>query len=602
MPTIIINDREFELPGKAKLNCIQAAKLAGVEIPYYCWHPGLTVVGSCRMCLIEIGSKDPKTGQITMQPKLVPACNHAAVEGTVIVTNSEKVAHARAMVEEDLLLRHPVDCPICDKAGECLLQDYYFDHGQEQRRADIQPFTSRRREIGDVSLFVDRCILCSRCVRFTQEISGTSELMMTGRGAHEEIDVLPNHPLHNNLSGNVVDLCPVGALADKEFLYKQRVWFLRRHKGICTGCATGCSIWIEENQDRIYRLKPRENPFVNEWWICNEGRYSYPHVHSDRRLVQPIRSFREGEAPAEPLNLPSAPATRTARQEPHPPEIAQSYLDWTQLPQELNQALRTAGRLGAVLSPFLTVEEAYLLCKLVRGIDRSAMLALGPIPIVGEDEHFPKGFTVSAEKCPNRRGVENVLAHFTGKIVPFESLLQSVEKGELQGVWVAGGYMNDWIDEATAKRFEPLLQLIVQDLFPSPLSERATYVLPAGAFAEREGSYVNRADRLQTVPWAIRPPLGVRTEGSLLWEMSGRKGLYNAQAVLDELAHEILYFSVAAGGVSADLTRVWQAEPLSTSRSRAAPSLRSCPTKAARPRTLLPGSDSSDVLLLRVLV
>jgi NADH-quinone oxidoreductase subunit G len=208
------------------------------------------------------------------------------------------------------------------------------------------------------------------------------------------------------------------------------------------------------------------------------------------------------------------------------------------------------GQLGAVLSPFLTVEEAYLLCKLLRGIDKNAMLALGPIPIVGEDEHFPKGFTIRAEKCPNRRGVESVLAHFNNKVVIFDDLLAAVEKGELLGVWIAGGYKDKWVDEPTAKKFEGLQLLVVQDLFPSPLSDRAMYVLPAAAFAEREGSYVNFADRLQTVPQAIRPPLGVRTEGSLLWEMSGRKGLCNAQAVLDEIAHEILYFSAAFGGVS----------------------------------------------------
>ena len=189
------------------------------------------------------------------------------------------------MVEEDLLLRHPVDCPICDKAGECELQDYYFRYGQKERRADIKPFTSRRRDLGDITLFVDRCVMCSRCVRFCTEISGTSELMVTGRAAHEEIDVFPGHPLHNKLSGNVVDLCPVGALGDKDFLYKQRVWYMRRHRGVCTRCATGCSIWIEENQDRIYRIKPRENPFVNKWWICNDGRYDYPHVHDPRRIT-----------------------------------------------------------------------------------------------------------------------------------------------------------------------------------------------------------------------------------------------------------------------------------------------------------------------------
>jgi NADH-quinone oxidoreductase subunit G len=537
MPTIIIDNREFEIPGGVKLNCIQAAALAGVEIPHYCWHPGLTVVGSCRMCLIEVGTKDAKTGKIAMQPKLVPACNQIATEGTVIVTTSEKVAQARARVEEGLLLRHPIDCPICDKAGECKLQDYHFEHGEEQRRADLQPFTSRRRDIGDVTLFVDRCVLCSRCVRFTQEITGTKELMFVGRGSHEEIDVLKDHPLDNNLSGNVVDLCPVGALGDKDFLYKQRVWFMRRHKSICTGCATGCSIWVEENQDRIYRLKPRENSFVNQWWMCNEGRYGYPYVHSDRRLIQPMR--RGGAASSSPVSVLDG-------MDVGPQAIT---LDWTTLPQELNQALQSAGRLGAVLSPFITVEEAFLLCTLLRRIDKNAMLALGPIPVVGEDEHFPKGFTIRAEKCPNRLGVENVLAHFTGKIVSFENLLQSVEKGELQGVWVAGGYKNDWIDEPTAAKFERLSLLVVQDLFPSPLAERATYLLPAAAFAEREGSYVNHADRLQSVSQAIRPPLGVRTEGSLLWEMAGRKGLYNAGTVLSELTREILYFSAAASSV-----------------------------------------------------
>ncbi|MCC6123728.1 MAG: (2Fe-2S)-binding protein [Pirellulales bacterium] len=550
MPTIIIDNREFEIPGGVKLNCIQAAKLAGVEIPHYCWHPGLSVVGSCRMCLVEVGSKDAKTGKIAMQPKLVPACNQTAVEGTVIVTNSEKVARTRAMVEEDLLLRHPIDCPICDKAGECSLQDYHFAHGQDQRRADLQPFTSRRRDIGDVSLFVDRCILCSRCVRFAKEISGTSELMVAGRGTHEEIDVVENHPLHNNLSGNVVDLCPVGALADKDFLYRQRVWFLRRHKGICTGCATGCSIWIEENQDRIHRLKPRENPHVNQWWMCNEGRYGYPHVHSDKRIVHPIRHQRaEGFNPSAECETNAAFSGNSSRGDKPLGSLSHEILDWTDLPTELNQVLRSSKHLGAILSPFLAVEEAYLLCKMLRGIDKNAMLALGPIPVVGEDEHFPKGFTVRAEKCPNRRGVENVLTHFTGKIVPYGNFLKSVEKGEIRGVWVAGGYKNDWIDEPTAKTFESVELLIVQDLFPSPLSERASFLLPVAAFVEIDGSYVNHADRLQTVPQAIRPPLGVRSAGSLLWEMSGRKGLYDAQAVLREAAHEILYFSAAAGGV-----------------------------------------------------
>ncbi|HEY4761836.1 MAG TPA: molybdopterin-dependent oxidoreductase [Thermoguttaceae bacterium] len=521
MTTIIIDGREIELPSGTRLNCIQAAKLAGIEIPYYCWHPALSVVGSCRMCLVEIGTRDVKTGKISMDPKLAPACNTPASDGRVVVTNSEKVAHARAIVEEGLLLRHPIDCPICDKAGECLLQDYHFNYGQKERRADIRPFTSRRRDIGDVSLFVDRCILCSRCVRFTAEISGTNELMVTDRGAHEEIDVVPGFPLNNKLSGNVVDLCPVGALADKDFLYQQRVWFMSSHKGICTGCATGCSIWIEENQDHIYRLKPRENPFVNQWWMCNDGRYGYHYVHNDQRLTRPRRREANGFV----------------------------HVDWTGLPVEIGQRLREVVHLGAMLSPFLTVEEAYLLCKFIRSVDNKAILALGPIPTLGEDEFFPKGFCIRAEKCPNRRGVEAVLAHFTGKIISFQDLIKYAEKGDVQGLWVAGGYKDQWIDENTAKSFEKLQLLVVQDLFPSPLAQLATYQLPSAAFAEREGSYVNRNDRLQMVPWAIRPPMGVRTEGSLFWELLGNKGLYNARTVLDELAQEILYFNVAKGSI-----------------------------------------------------
>src|SRR5262245_28418304 len=241
MPKIIVDGQTIEIGAQERLNGIQAAQRVGVEIPHYCWHAGLTVVASCRMCLVENGKLDPATGKIAMQPKLVPACQTPATDGSVFVTNSEKVKQARAMVEEDLLIRHPVDCPICDKAGECSLQDYHFEHGQAQRRADIRPFTSRRRPVGPtVTLFVDRCVMCTRCVRFTREIAGTSELMVANRGAHEEIDTVPGFPLANKLSGNVVDLCPVGALGDVDFLYQQRVWFMKKHDGVCAGCSTGC--------------------------------------------------------------------------------------------------------------------------------------------------------------------------------------------------------------------------------------------------------------------------------------------------------------------------------------------------------------------------
>ncbi len=518
MPKITINGREIELPDGLRVNAIEAAKRAGIEIPHYCYHAGLAVVGSCRMCLIETGTRDAKTGEIKMQPKLVPGCTVPATDGLVIATATDKVRQARAMVEEDLLLRHPIDCPICDKAGECVLQDYHFRYGQASRRTDVRPFTSRKRDLGDVGLFIDRCVMCSRCVRFCADVSGTAELMVANRGAHEEIDVVPGFPLHNELSGNVVDLCPVGALADKDFLYQQRVWFMRRHRGVCTGCSVGCSIWIEENQDHVYRLKPRENPHVNKWWMCNQGRYGYHHIHDERRLISP--RFR------------------------HDGKLVD--LNWNGLPEEIRGKLASAGRLGGVLSPYLSVEEAYLLAKLLRSIDPQAVLAMGPVPVVGEDQKFP-GFFISAEKAPNRRGVEEVLAQFMHKVLSFDDFLKELQQTQFGSVWVSGGYKEPWIEESVARRFEKVPLLIVQDLFPSPLSERAAYDLPSAAWAERDGSYMNRCERLQTSNMAVRPPWGVRPEGALFWQMLGRKGLYNYRAVLDDLSREVLYFAPAAG-------------------------------------------------------
>lgn len=521
MPSVIVDGIEVEIGAKERLNGIQAADRAGVSIPHYCWHAGLTVVASCRMCLVESGRKDPKTGEIQMQPKLVPACQTPAPDGTVFVTNSEKVSNARAMVEEDLLLRHPVDCPICDKAGECSLQDYHFLHGRDQRRADIKPFTSRRRPLGNtVTLFVDRCVMCTRCVRFTREISGTAELMVANRGAHEEIEVFPGFPLENKLSGCVVDLCPVGALGDRDFLYQQRVWFMKSHEHVCAGCATGCSIKVEENQDRIYRLKPRENPHINQWWMCDEGRYGWKHVHDPQRLTAPKR--REGDS--------------------------LSNLEWQDVPHEVEQRLR-GKRLGAVLSPHLTVEEAYLLAKYIRSLDATAAIAVGFIPVEGVDETFPTGFTIRAEKCPNRRGVEEVVRHFAGEVVRWEDFLAGLEGAPLDAVWITGGYKTDWTDQAVVDRLSGVSTRIVQDCFDSLAWQAATLQLPASTFAEREGSYVNAKNRLQSFRWAIRPPDGVLLESHLFWRLLGLPGMYNARHVLTELAREIPYFRGAADGV-----------------------------------------------------
>jgi NADH-quinone oxidoreductase subunit G len=526
MPLVIVDGQEIEIGADERLNCIEAARRAGKEIPHYCWHPGLSVVASCRMCLIETGTRDAATGKITMVPKLVPGCQTPAKDGTVIVTESQLVKDSRARVEEALLIDHPIDCPICDKAGECLLQDYHFQHGQAERRADLHPFTSRKRDVGPtVTLFVDRCIMCTRCVRFTREISGTSELMVTSRGAKEEIDVFPGHPLDNKLAGNVVDLCPVGALGDKDFLYQQRVWFLKREANVCGGCSAGCSIHTEHNQDTVYRLKPRENPDVNKWWICDDGRYGWHHLHDQSRVLEAGRRVAGGRGPVS----------------------AFAAVEWADVTSRLRSDLKQAGRLAVAVSPMLTVEEAWMLCAIARSIDPEAFLAVGFVPVVGADETFPGGFTIRAEKCPNRKGVEEVLSAYGAGSRSWPDLVSHVAAGRAAAAWITGGYPGPWIDEATATTFSALDQLVVQDLFDSPLTRHATWRLPAAAFAERAGTWVNVAHRAQAFQAAIRPPAGVWPEGRLFWNMLGRHGLYDPVAVRHQIAEASASFAALAG-------------------------------------------------------
>ncbi|MBM3998202.1 MAG: 2Fe-2S iron-sulfur cluster binding domain-containing protein [Planctomycetes bacterium] len=531
MAIVVVDGVEVEIGDGERLNGVQAARRAGIEIPHYCWHPGLSVVASCRMCLVESGKRDPATGQVTLLPKLVPACQTPATDGTVFVTQSDTVRQARAMVEEDLLIRHPIDCPICDKAGECSLQDYHFRYGRAERRADLRPFTSRRRTLGDtVSLFVDRCVMCSRCVRFCREVAGTSELMVAHRGAHEEIDVFPGFPLANRLSGNVVDLCPVGALADRDFLYQQRVWFMRSHKHVCAGCSTGCSIRIDTNQDRIHRLKPRANAAVNQWWMCDEGRYAFKHVHDASRIVEPrARVGNRWEA-----------------------------RDWPSILDALRGRLADAPSITVVLSPHQTVEEAYLLAALARRHDPSARIVVGETPMRGADESFPTGFTIRAEKCPNRRGVERIAEGWNEAAGGSESsddfgwsaFLAELDRGARPGaVWIAGGGPDGAVDPETALRLRRTPLLIVQSLFHNPLCDQADFVLPATAFAEREGSYVNATDRLQSFAWALRPPIGVEPDGPLYWKLLDRSGLYRGPVVLKEIAERWESFAAARGSI-----------------------------------------------------
>jgi NADH-quinone oxidoreductase subunit G len=536
MPTVYINDETIEIGLDERLNCIQAAQRIGFEIPHYCWHPALSVVASCRMCLVEIGQKKPD-GSVVMESKLVPGCQQLVKDGTVIVANSEKVQAAQKATLEYLLLNHPLDCPTCDQAGECFLQDYSFHYGRGYSRLEEPKNLKPDKDyIGDqITLFTDRCIMCSRCVRFTREISGTAELQVIGRGTHEEIDIFPGRPCNNKLAGNVVDLCPVGALCSKDFLYKQRVWWLKSADSVCPNCSTGCSVHVDQNDDRVYRLRPRPNPQAQGHFMCDEGRFGWKYIHADERLTLPEHRERGG-------NVKSR--------------------DWDVVLPAVQDALETAARssrgIAAVLSPWMTLEEAYLLASYLTLLSDHVTLAFGPVRVVGEDDTYPKdlygrpiepvAFTIRAEKCPNRRGVEIILDHFAGDVATLGDVLDRAAAGDFAAVYLVGGDPDGWITDEQATALEKPATVVVQDILRSPASARATFVLPGGSFAERDGTFVNHAGLVQEIRRAVYGPGEAWPDGRILWDLAGRRGLFNAPQLRREMAGEIPALAALDGG------------------------------------------------------
>jgi NADH-quinone oxidoreductase subunit G len=538
MATVYVNGKPVDI-GNEKLNLIQAALKGGVFIPHYCWHPALTVVASCRMCLVEVGERKPD-GTIAMQPKVVPGCQTPAKDGTVIVTDSPKTKSAQQQTLEDLLLNHPLDCPVCDKAGECLLQDFSYNYGRStSRMVDEKHTPPNKPYIGpNVTLFTDRCILCSRCVRFTREISGTAELQVINRGDHSEIDIFPGDPLDNKLATNVVDVCPVGALCSKDFLYKHRVWNLKTKKSVCADCSTGCSVYLDADKNIVYRLRPRYNPQAQGHFMCDDGRLGYHYANSAERILRPAVRRATGLVPLAWAETLAA--------------IRKGFAE---------AAAKDAASVVGVLSPFLTCEEAFLLATYLKGLSGQVRLALGPVPVVGEDDTYPKDrmgrpaqpvkFTIRAEKCPNRRGVEEVLRHFQGEVIGFDQVVRWAADGGVQAVYLAAGYAprpggGVRGEQAAALKKVPLV--VCQDLLPSPASEVAHYVLPAASWAEKDGSFVNHAGLAQAIRWAVVPAGECRTDGAVFLDLLERRGLVHAPSLRAEMAAAIGYFAPLAGG------------------------------------------------------
>src|SRR6478736_4978861 len=305
MPTFKIDDREIPFePGET---IIRAAQKAGIDIPHYCWHAGLSVAANCRMCLVELM---PPPGRPAMmldvlawdelhqtyvpqkKPKLQPACQQAAADGMVVKSQtSEHAVRARSAVQELLLLNHPVDCPICDQSGECKLQDYWLEHQGTQKRMRDEPIHKPKAVVFGPTIVYDgeRCVMCTRCVRFMDEVAKDPVLDMRERGNLNEISVAPGRQLDGHYTFMTEHVCPVGALTTKDFRFKARVWFLRTANSVCQGCATGCNAHLDYDSryNKAYRYRPRDNEQVNKFWMCDDGMVSYKRAH-DGRVTEPM--------------------------------------------------------------------------------------------------------------------------------------------------------------------------------------------------------------------------------------------------------------------------------------------------------------------------
>ncbi|MDH3197644.1 MAG: 2Fe-2S iron-sulfur cluster-binding protein [Candidatus Krumholzibacteria bacterium] len=463
---ITINGMPVEAPEGALL--IDVCRDNGIDIPHFCYHPGLGPDGNCRMCQVEFVSE--RGGRLAV------SCKAVVAEGMQVLTHSESAKRARASVEEMLLLNHPLDCPICDKAGECTLQNYYMEHDLQPSR---QNFTRVKKgkaiDLGPTMVLdQERCVLCDRCVRFLRDVAGDEQLYIAGRGHDAFISAFPGQEVTSAYSLNTVDLCPVGALTSKDFRFATPTWYIRNTDSVCTTCARGCNMQIQVMEERIVRMRPRHNPEVNGYWACDEGRLDYKFVN-EGRVEQPLvrregraleASFEEALAEWRRI-LGYAPAGRA--EGPAPVEAAM------------------------IASAHATLEELYLLKKLAARTGASFHVARHLQD--GEDDRLLR----RADRHPNARGAELLglpVIDLRGEHAPEVSSLASA-------VRVLVGFHRRVSPAATALAANAA-KLIVIDACQSALTERADLVIPGLTFAEKDGLVVNFGGRVQRLKSAVR--------------------------------------------------------------------------------------------------
>lgn len=470
-------------------NVLKAAELAGISIPHFCYHPAIEAEGNCRMCLVEIEGL----------PKLDLACSTIVREGMIVRTSTPAVLQARKDVLEFLLAEHPLDCPICDKAGECKLQEYYERHGLFPGRfVEAKEKKDKKVAIGKgLLLDRERCILCTRCVRFLRKVTGTGELGVFDRGVRAEIGIYDGAPVDNNYSGNLVDICPVGAITDTDFRFRTRAWFLKKGPTVCPLCSRGCAVVVEsvtgyplgKDERKVFRIRAGENPAVNGAWICDLGR-------AGRRDIDERRHMRvmNNAAPEEELSWQRALADVTARIRAVPGPAR-------------------SARIAVVLNSRLTCEELALAKRLFD--DR---LGLNKIFFADPKPGAADGFLLTEERMPNARGV------FQSGFLPILPDLDTLAAAEV--VLVFGSYLLEhFSEEAISRALAGTPSKFLFSAHAGPLDRSAEIVFPVAVPAEKSGTYINIDGLRQSFGRAVEPSPGVVPELDIFMSLANGLGL-----------------------------------------------------------------------------
>jgi NADH-quinone oxidoreductase subunit G len=499
---------------------IEACEQVGSYVPRYCYHKKLSSPGNCRMCLIEMGmprmgpDRKPVLGddgkpEINWMPRPQICCATDVSEGLGVRTNSPLVEECRRGVMEFLLINHPLDCPICDQAGECRLQEFSVEYGrQDSRFLENKVKKPKNVELGPrVTLDDERCILCSRCIRFCKEIAHDDVLGFIDRGSHTVLTAHPGKRLENNYSLNTVDICPVGALTSEDFRFKMRVWFLKETKSFCTSCATGCNTIIGSRENVIYRQTPRENDAVNSSWMCDYGRLNFDYLQSDRRLLEPL--VRENNL-LQPVTWKHAIESVAAQLKP-----------------------QAGGQTAILASGRMTNEELWLTGRLAELL---SVTLIDIVPRTGEDDDI----LLSADRNPNTNGAR-LLKIGSGSGEVLQQIKQAIGSGEIRALISLGE--NPLRIGVTIEQLEKLPVYVVLDLLSNETTALASAVLPSLGFAEKRGSMINGKGRLQRLNRAVRGPGQARDDWEILRDLiqalSGGNGIYTIEDLFRRMSEAV---------------------------------------------------------------